>query len=294
MDSKTALVISDNTQIDAVCGDVLAPRGWAIHNAIDNSVALRLVERKQFDLILTCDNILDQEDVELLCAIRRVHPHTRAIILTDKSTPPSTVSAIREHAFSCFFTPFSVARLTPIVERALDEPCWDDGIECVSVTTEGISMHVRCDRNTSGRLIHFLHEVLDLPTAEKRDVSVALRELLLNAIEFCGKPDAVRYVEVSYLRTGSAVTCKIRDTGGRWSPANMNQALMQPPDDRLRHLAHYDGDNLHSGGFGVLTITNSVDEFFYNEQGNEVVLIKYLDCGHRVFTAESEASHYWG
>jgi anti-sigma regulatory factor (Ser/Thr protein kinase) len=34
---------------------------------------------------------------------------------------------------------------------------------------------------------------------------------------------------------------------------------------------------LRPGGFGVLLARNSVDELIYNEKGNEVVLVKYVD-----------------
>jgi hypothetical protein len=34
---------------------------------------------------------------------------------------------------------------------------------------------------------------------------------------------------------------------------------------------------LRPGGYGILLAQNSVDELIYNERGNDVVMIKYLD-----------------
>ena len=34
---------------------------------------------------------------------------------------------------------------------------------------------------------------------------------------------------------------------------------------------------MRPGGFGILMTRQLVDELIYNEQGNEVLLIKYLD-----------------
>jgi anti-sigma regulatory factor (Ser/Thr protein kinase) len=39
---------------------------------------------------------------------------------------------------------------------------------------------------------------------------------------------------------------------------------------------------MRPGGFGVLVAQRLVDELVYNEQGNEVMLIKYLDLEPRM------------
>jgi hypothetical protein len=52
---------------------------------------------------------------------------------------------------------------------------------------------------------------------------------------------------------------------------------MNPPDDPVRHMSYREAEKLRPGGFGVLMATQSIDELLYNEQGNEVVLVKYID-----------------
>jgi anti-sigma regulatory factor (Ser/Thr protein kinase) len=39
---------------------------------------------------------------------------------------------------------------------------------------------------------------------------------------------------------------------------------------------------MRPGGFGVLLAQKLVDELVYNQQGNEVILIKYLDLAPRL------------
>jgi len=38
---------------------------------------------------------------------------------------------------------------------------------------------------------------------------------------------------------------------------------------------------MRPGGFGVMLAQGLVDQLIYNEQGNEVVLVKYLDLAPR-------------
>jgi anti-sigma regulatory factor (Ser/Thr protein kinase)/ActR/RegA family two-component response regulator len=275
---QKAIVIGRDVQVKRMLEQVLDDRGWMIENAADNSAALALVEASKYDLVITCETTSGQEDIQLLRAIRRVHPHTRVVILTSTSDSAAVISAIREHAFGYFSSPYSIESLASVVEHAIEEPCLDDGIEILSATPQWIRLLVRCDLNAAERLLHFFSELIDLPEPENEAVATAFRELLMNAIEHGGELDPEKCVEISYLRTRRAVACKIRDPGVGFSMQEIpHSALLNPPDDPLRHMTYREAHNLRPGGFGVLLARNSVDELLYNEHGNEVVLVKYLD-----------------
>jgi anti-sigma regulatory factor (Ser/Thr protein kinase) len=119
--------------------------------------------------------------------------------------------------------------------------------------------------------------MIDLPDGEKEIVALALRELLMNAIEYGGKLDPTKYVEMSYLRTKRAVACRVKDPGEGFSFEEISHsAVLNPSGDPLRHLHYREAQKLRPGGFGVLLARNSVDELIYNEKGNEVLLVKYV------------------
>ncbi len=278
MVSRKAIVISDDAPVKSMLRQILEPQQWIIQEAADNSEALQLVEAGKFDLILTSEKTSGKEDVEFLLKIRSIHPHTRVIILTDETTPADVVSAIRERAFSYFSKPVSLSLLASIVQHAIVEPCWDDGIEIMSATPDWICLRVRCDMQAAERLLQFFHEITELPAAEQEIVATAFRELLMNAIEHGGKFDPEKYVEISYLRTRRAVALRIKDPGEGFSMDKIpHAAVMNPSDDPLRHLTYREAQNLRPGGLGVLLVKNSIDELLYNEKGNEVVLVKYID-----------------
>jgi DNA-binding NarL/FixJ family response regulator len=261
MASRKAIVVGNDAEVRALLGRILAPTQWTIQDVPNNTAALKLVAGSKYDLIITCEKTSGREDVELLRAIRRMQPHTRVIILTDHTTPEDVISALREHAFGYFSAPFPLASLALSVQYALEEPCWDDGIEILSATPEWIRLSVRCEMRTAERLMQFFREIIDLPTAESETVAAAIRELLMNAIEHGGKFDPEKHVEVSYLRTRRAVTCRIKDPGKGFSwEAIPHAAVMNPPDDPLRHLTYREAENLRPGGFGVLLVMKSIDE----------------------------------
>jgi DNA-binding NarL/FixJ family response regulator/anti-sigma regulatory factor (Ser/Thr protein kinase) len=275
---QIALLVEGDPEIENALRMVLEPQGWEIALARDNSSAWEQVNVRTFDLIVTAGHTSGSEDVTLLREMRKIHPHTRMIIVTDESTPKDVIESMREQAFSYFAKPFSLDHFEGIVRIAIEGPCWDDGIEVASATPDWINLLVRCDAKTADRLMQFLREISDLPEAEGRTAGMAFREILLNAMEHGGKFDPEQYVEISYVRTRKMVTCRIKDPGQGFSLEELkHSAIANPPSDPLRHAVVREEKGLRPGGYGVLLARHLVDELLYNEQGNEVLLVKYLD-----------------
>ncbi len=279
---RTALLVGGDSQIEERLKNSLEPKAWAIQHVKDNAAALVVALRKTFDLIITSEKTTGKEDIELLRKMRRIRPHTRLIILADESTPADVITSMREHAFSYFSRPFSLDALGVMIQHAIDEPCWDDGIEVVSATPEWIRIRARCDFKTADRVLQFLDEIAELPSAERHAVGVAFREMLMNAIEHGGRLDANQQVEISYVRARHMVTCRISDSGEGFTLDEIpHAAIANPSDDPIRHIEYRESRGMRPGGFGVLLAQQLVDQVVYNEQGNEVMLIKYLNLKPR-------------
>ena len=91
-----ALVVDPDPRTSVMLSSILTPAGWTIQVAQDNKAVLSLVEAGLFDLIITGEKTSAREDVELLQEIRRVHPHTRMVILTDDSTPADVIASMKK------------------------------------------------------------------------------------------------------------------------------------------------------------------------------------------------------
>jgi anti-sigma regulatory factor (Ser/Thr protein kinase) len=265
-------------QIETLLLRVLEPGSWAVLRVPDNLAALAAARSRAFDLIVTSDKTSGREDIELLRQIRRARPHTRLIILAGEGTPSDVITSMRERAFSYFSKPFSLDALAEMIRLATEGPCWDDGIEVVSGTPELIRILARCDVKTADRLVQFFDEIAELPGPEGNQVATAFREMLLNAIEHGGRLDPNQYVEIEYVRARHMVTCHITDPGPGFTLDEIpHAAIANPADDPLRHTAIRKKQGMRPGGFGVLLTQQLVDELIYGQDGNEVLLIKYLD-----------------
>jgi CheY-like chemotaxis protein len=273
------LLVDASPETAALVSHTLQTGEWNIESVASNQAALAAVQSRPFDVVITSEKTPAEQDVNLLRKIRRVHPHTRVIILTQTAPSAGLVEAIRESAFSYLTAPFLQEQFEDMLRAALQAPAWDDGIELVSATPSWIRLSARCDHTTADRLVHFITEISeDLPPAEKADLSAAFREMLLNAMEHGGHFDPNQYVEISYLRSNRAVSCRIKDPGPGFSMKEIpHAAIGNPEDSPIAHVEHREAQGLRPGGFGILLTRNLVDELIYNETGNEVILIKYMD-----------------
>jgi len=98
-----------------------------------------------------------------------------------------------------------------------------------------------------------------------------------------------QHVEISFIRTRRAIACRVKDPGQGFSLEELRHAAINnSPEDLFSHVAVREEQGLRPGGFGMLLAKKLVDELIYNEQGNEVVLVKYLDSPPASSIAKSE------
>jgi anti-sigma regulatory factor (Ser/Thr protein kinase)/CheY-like chemotaxis protein len=279
--NKTALIVDSGSDIDDLVTRVLTEEGWLIQQIPDNQNVLAHARENPVDLIVTGRKTRGPEDVELLRKIRCARPHVRLIIVTDQWTPGDVIEAMRLGAFSYFSAPFEPAALVQMVRAAMAQPCWDDGIEILSATPTWVRLTARCDVGTADRLVQFLRGIKDpsIPEQDLDDVISAFREILLNAIEHGAHFDPSQHVEISFIHSRRAITCRVKDPGQGFSLNELRHAAKDSsPEDLLRHVTVREEQGLRPGGFGMLMAKKLVDEVIYGEKGNDVVLIKYLDA----------------
>ncbi len=156
--------------------------------------------------------------------------------------------------------------------------CMSAGMEVVSVLPEWVELRVPCDLAAIEPLQNLLTQLeADLPREIGEAISYAFREMLNNALEYGGRLDPAKRVEVRYLRLKRAVICRIKDPGDGFDPSSLEHAAINNPNhDPIHHVLVRESKGLRAGGFGILLTSQLVDELVYNERHNEVLLVKYL------------------
>ena len=127
-------------------------------------------------------------------------------------------------------------------------------------------------------VVNFFRSYLHSLSNDLRDqLCTALDELLGNALEHGCRFQPRSACELTYIRTPRMILFQIRDAGPGFNLNGIaHAAINNPPDDPLRHAETRAKLGMRPGGFGILLVKQIADDLIYNEQGNEVVLVKYL------------------
>jgi anti-sigma regulatory factor (Ser/Thr protein kinase) len=152
-------------------------------------------------------------------------------------------------------------------------------IEVKSVSPGWVRLQLSPDSDSRERVTAFVQaELADLPGDLPEQLSLAVDELLGNAIEHGTPLNAASKVHFSLIRTTRMVLFRVGDSGPGFSWNALNHAAINnPPQDPLLHTEYRAQLGMRPGGFGILLVKQIADELLYSETGNEVVLIKYLD-----------------
>ncbi|HEX8916481.1 MAG TPA: ATP-binding protein, partial [Humisphaera sp.] len=105
-------------------------------------------------------------------------------------------------------------------------------------------------------------------------IRYAVLEMVQNAVEWGNRRRQDLEVSISYEVTAEAIKFVITDQGEGFNPEHLPHAANE--DDPVSHMSIREKLGLRDGGFGILISRGMVDEFRYNEAGNQVTLIKYL------------------
>jgi anti-sigma regulatory factor (Ser/Thr protein kinase) len=117
----------------------------------------------------------------------------------------------------------------------------------------------------------------ELEEDDRDSLMTAFREMLMNAMEHGAGFDPEQVVHVIAVRTERAIVYHFRDPGTGFTPSQLERkALPGPEADPIALIERRADMGLRPGGFGILVAKQLVDEMFYNEHGNEVLLIKHL------------------
>ena len=272
------LLVDDDRTSRHLTEAILKREGWRVTPVRDGVDALKLLRTRRFTLMLLDVWMPRMNGLELLEKLRDRKHRPRVIVMTTDDTPATLMSAVREQAFRYVRKPVDPDALVNAVRDTIDAPDIPP-IEVMSAKPEWIELAVPCTKEAAERLrLVMAHLDTDLAPELRESIAYAFRELLLNAIEWGGNLDPSRKVRISYLRSKRMLMYRIADPGPGFNIDNLPHAAVgQPPESPIAHVDVREARGLRPGGFGILTVKESVDELLYNEKRNEVVFVKYLD-----------------
>ncbi len=272
------LVIQSDNPVSKEIGDALVGWDFPIEYAAGHVDALHKLRMLSFGVVVTSPESTVEEDLALLEEMRAIRPGVKSIVLARHSTPDEVIAALRAKVFACFTPPFDASEIANLACAAASDSEWRDDIHVLSARPGWVSIRVNCRLLTAERVINFAKELSSqLPEETRVEIIQAFREILLNAMEHGAAFNPEQVVEITVVRTARSMVIYVRDPGAGFRRESLDHAAIADPSNPAAHIAKREAEGMRPGGFGMLMAAGTVDELIYNEIGNEVLLIKYLD-----------------
>jgi DNA-binding NtrC family response regulator len=119
MTTKNILVVDDERLQREAYDTALSSTGNSITTASSGEAALKFVEQRKFDLVLTDLKMTGMSGMELLQNLIAIDPSTSVILITGHGTIESAKEALRNGAFDYLEKPVETETLLETVNRAL-------------------------------------------------------------------------------------------------------------------------------------------------------------------------------
>ena len=120
MRKNSILIVEDDSELRGTLGEGLSKGGNTIHLSGTAEEALRLIDQKAFDLVISDVKLPGLSGLQLLDSIKNKSANTPVIMMTGFGTVQNAVEAMKKGAFEYLLKPFSLSIMGQVVEKALE------------------------------------------------------------------------------------------------------------------------------------------------------------------------------
>jgi DNA-binding response OmpR family regulator len=271
-----ALIVEDHHDQAEMVARLLKLRDYESILAGTGEQGLRLAREHFPDVVLLDLMLPDINGFDVCRQLRsdRSTMLTPIVMLTALGDSENRMNGFRVGANAYVSKPYGIEDLFHAISAAR---AWRAGMD-----EEKIEGEINVELNSE---ISFLQELNDFlmnlckSTPFTSEQMFQLRQAVLemgqNAIEWGNRHRVEQLVHIRYRLFDDRVEIVVRDQGSGFNPDQLPHAAKE--DDPVAHLDVREELGLRTGGYGLMISRGMVDELRYNEQGNEVTLIKRYD-----------------
>jgi two-component system OmpR family response regulator len=273
--SVTALIVDDEPDMADVLARILRLRHIDSSILHEGNPVPAFVRAHHPDVVLL-DLMLPDRDGYSICEELKLNRETNLtpiVMVTAMGRREDLVKGLAVGANEYLPKPFDAEELNAAIDRAL---AWRDELKRSGAQGE-VHFQLQSDTHLLNELNHMLSSLLlytRLSNNAAHQLTTAVREMGVNAMEWGHRKRVELLVTVTYRIEADRVIVTIKDTGPGFNRDDLAHAA--DADNPEKHMDVRQSLGLRVGGFGILMTRGLVDEMEYNEAGNEVRLVKYF------------------
>ncbi len=270
---RTVLIVDDERDANDILASLVKARDFTPIQLYSGRQVIPAVHEHAPDLVLL-DLMLPDLDGFAVCDQLKRNRDTNlipVIMVTALSDASHRAAGVRVGANGYLTKPFTPAQLFDVVDEAVK---WRIERETHGTTGE-INFDIRSESThlqQANDMLADLYAHTPLTERQIKDLKQVVMEMGSNAIEWGHRKNADLVLRITYRIDPDKVLLIISDQGPGFNPGDIPHAASD--EDPIGHLELRNDLGLREGGFGIMLAKGLVDEFRYNEKGNEVTLMK--------------------
>ena len=269
----TVLVVDDEENIRNVLESVFLGKGYGVIKASNGFEAIKAVEGGGVDLAIIDIKMPGMDGMELLSRIKDHSAQFPVIVMTGFADVETTTKALKAGASDFLSKPFGAQEVFHSVSRLLEtRKVHDENRKILPFFNFTIEAAVPSRTGHINGVIHYITEHLkDIELCDSSQLSnivIALYEAIVNGMKHGNGGDPAKKVRVRAEIGFNEARFTITDEGEGFAI----DEIANPTDPK----------NLYrNSGRGIYLMKHFMDEVSYNDQGNEVTLVKRRKGGAR-------------
>jgi DNA-binding response OmpR family regulator len=270
---RTVLIVDDERDTNDILASLVRARDFEPIQLFSGAQVWPAVMERKPDVILL-DLMLPDTDGFALCDRLKRNRETNLVpivMVTALQDVHHRAAGVRVGANGYLIKPFEPEQLYDTINQAI---AWHDEHEKCGTHGE-INFDVRSELTYLQQANDMLADLFahtPLTDRQIKDLKQAVMEMGGNAIEWGHRKNAELVVRITYRINSDSVTLIIQDQGPGFNPRSLPHAASD--EDPIGHIELRNELGLREGGFGIMLARGLVDEFRYNQRGNEVTIVK--------------------
>jgi two-component system OmpR family response regulator len=285
MSDVRILAVDDDAHIRTLLRDALKLQGYEVEVAADGVDAAKLLRDKDFNILVTDLQMPRMDGRKLAEMCGQIRPGIGLIIMTAHPSEATVLETFRYGAVAYLVKPIDLRDLYRAVkkverdrrdlEAASGEVGRDPAIRIQSPRPGWIEFEAPSHQMFLERFTN-LFEVLVRKGVDRDildDVRIAVQELGSNAIEWGNEGDPRRPIRISAIIEPEQLVIVVEDQGGGFKPDGVPDPIVDP--EGVAEERRTSGKR--PGGYGIAMAKAAMNNIFYNQAGNTVVITKKLN-----------------
>ena len=276
---RTVLIVDDERDTNDILASLVRARDFVPIQLYSGAQVEAAVEENRPELILL-DLMLPDIDGFMICDRLKRNRETNLIpvvMVTALQDAHHRAAGVRVGANGYLHKPFTPDELYDVMDKAIQ---WHE--EHLKKGTHGeINFDIRSELTYLQQANDMLADLFahtPLTDRQIKDLKQTVMEMGGNAIEWGHRKNADLVLRITYRIDPTSITLIIQDQGPGFNPGNIPHAASD--EDPIGHIELRNELGLREGGFGIMLARGLVDDFRYNERGNEVTIVKRFDQPH--------------